>query len=390
MKPTINHDEPRMQRVLKAAPRRASHEFPDQETVDQLGVDLDVDSARLVLRAVSAVVCHGRSRSRMTVYHMLVCLAYLGRQPIERNGVAEPAPYPALPSGGWPQGLDVFRRGAFSSRDLETNWVRARRSSSDPCLPAECALAFVPAVIWPMLATFMAWGPHGVHLRMEWALEAMVHTPTQRQRRRRDQGSPLALQTIKNYQDGAWRLMKVLVEMRSATAAESADELGLLDPWTYVPERLDPRQYGAKDASQDNTGPTVVAAGARLRHLASEARAAQPDRAYIKRRRSLLLALLCFLGGRANELRVVRVEDYLPAHRFRDGREGPALRTYPNKNWSADEAHHNPLPAELARRAALPGTQAQTRPRQRAHERGRLVSGDRRRTRVTRTPATRP
>src|SRR5439155_25837687 len=106
---------------------------------------------------------------------------------------------------------------------------------------------------------------------------------------------------------------------------------------------------GAREAGQDNSGPTIEACAKQLRVLAAEARMTTRRDGYIKRRRALLMAILCLFGGRADAIRNLRVEDYLPDHRYRNGTRGAVLRIFPAKTWDPDQAHYLPLPAEVAR-----------------------------------------
>ena len=331
------------------ASRRVAIELPDQAAVDAAGITLDIETARLVSAAIFRQAARGRSTSRTNLYDTTMGLVFLGRQAIERNGDHDPAPFPDLPTNRWPQGKEVFRRLGITNRDLEGYCRAARQRADDACLPLEWALALYPAAIWPMIATLIRWGPEQVALRMEWAVTTMAETTTQRHRRRRAAGSPLALSTIEHYISGVWQLMDVLLELRSIATTSPVLPLNMLDAWTTKPKRIDARAYGARPADQDNSGPSLDACSKRLKILHSEARVTTHRDGYLRRRRALLMALVCMFGPRADAFLKARIEDYLPQHRYSDGTSGPALRIFPGKTWEPEQAHYLPLPGEIAR-----------------------------------------
>jgi hypothetical protein len=337
----INHNFP--------APRRAATELPDQATLGAAGITLDLESARLVLSALSRQAGRGRSKTRTNLYDTVMGLAFLGRQEVERNGETERAPFPDLPLDRWPQGKDVLRRLGITNRDLEAYFRSTRQRNDDACLPLEWALAFFPPAIWPMIGKLIEWGPERAALRMEWAVTTMAQTTTQRDRRRRPAGSPLSLSTIEHYVGGVWQLMDVLVELRSIASKSPVLPRELLDAWTTKPTRIDARALGARPADQDNSGPSLEACTKRLKTLQAEARVTTQRNGYLKRRRALFMALVCLYGPRADAFLKVCIEDYLPSHRYPDGTAGPVLRIYPGKTWEPDEAHYLPLPDLVAR-----------------------------------------
>jgi hypothetical protein len=331
------------------APCRAATELPDQVTLEAARINLDLETARLVLSALSRQAGRGRSKTRTNLYDTIMGLVFVGRQPIERNGVTEAAPFPDLPVDRWPQGREVFRRLGISNRQLEAYFRAARRGADDACLPLEWALAFFPAAIWPMIAQLIRWGPERVGLRMEWAVTTMVETKTQRNRRRRAAGEPLSDSVIDHYIGGVWQLMDVLLELRSIATNSPVLPLGLLDAWTTKPKRLVARDYGARPAGIDNSGPSLDACSARLKVLQAEARVTTQRNGYLKRRRALFMPLVCMFGPRGDAFLKSRIEDYLPNHVYPDGTSGPALRIFPGKTWEPDEALYLPLPDEVAR-----------------------------------------
>jgi hypothetical protein len=329
------------------APRRAVVELLDQGAVDAAGIDLGLESARLVSCVIFRQAARGRSKTRTNLYDTIMGLVFLGRQAIERNGEAEPAPFPNLATSRWPQAKEVFRRLGFTNRDLEEYCRLARRSADDACLPLEVSLALFPAPIWPVIAKLIEWGPEGVALRMEWAAPAMAQTTTQRNRRRRAAGETLAPSTLEHYIGGVWQLMDVLLELRSIATTSPLLPLEPLDAWTTKPKRIEARTY-ARPANVDNSGPSLQACSDRLKVLRAEAQRTTTRNGYIKRRRALFMELLCLFGAREDAFLNTRVEDYLPRHRYSNGDTGPVLRIYPAKTWDPNEAHYLPLPAQVA------------------------------------------
>jgi hypothetical protein len=78
-------------------PRRAVTELPDQASVDTAGIDLPLDTARLVSCVIFRQAARGRSKTRTNLYDTIMGLVFLGRQAIERNGETDPASFPDLP-----------------------------------------------------------------------------------------------------------------------------------------------------------------------------------------------------------------------------------------------------------------------------------------------------
>ncbi len=118
-------------------------------------------------------------------------------------------------------------------------------------------------------------------------------------------------------------------------------DIAIIDAWTRKPKRINSAALGARESGQNNSGPSIEDCAKRLRELALEARTGHPQ--YLRQRRRLLLSLLCLYGVRADALRTLRVEDYIPTHRFSNGTTGPALRIFPGKSWHRDQPHHLPL-----------------------------------------------
>ena len=102
----------------------------------------------------------------MRIHDTLLGLAFMAREPLDRNGEHDPAPFPDMRLDRWPQGPRVFERLGITHRDLEIYGTKARLHADDAVLPLSWALAFYPAEIWPMIATVIKWGPERMRLRI--------------------------------------------------------------------------------------------------------------------------------------------------------------------------------------------------------------------------------
>lgn len=340
--PQVNHDLER-----GAVLCRAGDQFATQRDVDDIGVNLDLDRARVVLCVLSHLLGKGKSKTRAQLHSGIFGVVYMMRISVTRYGDTTPSPFPNLPLKGWPSGRSAFARLGITYLDLEEAWARGRDRADDACLPLEWILAFFPAMLWQPLATLIAWGPDIAEIRMQEAVRTMAQETTQHDKRRRPSGSHLSKGTIENRITGVWQLFDALLALRAHVAAAPRPTLSLgeLSEWTRKPPRIKSAELGARDSEQDNSGPPIDACTKRLRELAQLARA-KPD--YLRQRRRLLLALLCLYGARVDAIRTTRVEDYLPSHRYPGGQDMPALRVFPGKTWDRAVPHYLPLPPILA------------------------------------------
>jgi integrase len=349
MKPT-NHSNPSASARTAPTPTRASIELRDQAAVDAHGFNLDLAHARIVLTALSWLIASDGSKTRAVTGQMLRAMVIAGSQAIVRYGVEDPAPHPGLPQNGWSDGPVVLRQLGLGSADLTAYWRNARDRADDACMPLEWAIAFVPARFWPVLATFIGWGPDEAFARMRHATITMASQVTTRKRRRRPQGAPLAANTIRSRITATWKLMDCLMSLRTHIKGCPAPTLdvSLLEAWTHKPKRIDVLECGARESEQDNSGPPLEECVSRLKELAAELAAARPNRRYFALRRVVLLSLLVLHGSRVDALRTARIGDYLPDFVFADGVRQPALRIFPAKTWRDDQPHYLALPAQLA------------------------------------------
>lgn len=331
-------------------PTRSLRELPDFERLRLLGIEtLSLDEARVVLVALSLLIAKGRSRSRNKVNVMTSALVAACRVEMVRDGHVEPPALPDLPAEGWPQGVTAFRQLAIDREVLESYWVEARNRADDACLPLEWVLAFAPARLWTAVMALIRWGPLEAAMRVEEAMTVLARTPIRFGTRRRPDGSPLAAGTLETRVDGLWALMQVLIELRGKVQASRNPSLPLelLERWTFKPERIDLEACGAKEARLDTSGPPISDCARLIKHLHLEWQQAPKDRRYRRLRRLLLAAILTLYGPREGALRMLDVDDFIPDFVFRDGERGPALRFYPGKTRSHDDAHIVPLPNEL-------------------------------------------
>jgi integrase len=347
MQHSINHFSPAPADGLPAS-TRACCELPDLTAVRAVGIDLDLESARVVLAIISRLVAAGRSSTRAQIHATMSLLVTVCRQDTHRYGEA---PLPNLPTIGWPMGTTAFERLGITNLELEEYWLDARMGWEDACLPLRWALGFMPAAIWPAIALFANWGPDEAFVRLEAAIKTLARQPARRGGRRKPAGTPLADTTINNRITGIRQLMNVLIDLRTRVAASPNPALTMtpLAKWTHKPPRIEAADYGAKASGQDNSGPPIADATRRLAELSAAVDMAEPQDSYRCTRGRLLLVLLLLLGVRANALRATRVSDYLPEHVFADGERGPALRLFPKKRWRHDQPLILPLPPMVAR-----------------------------------------
>lgn len=333
---------------LLPTPTTARRELPDQAAVDAAEIPLPLEEARLVLVVVSQLVGRGRSKSRAHVHAMLRMLTSACSLPLERDGLVEEAAHPALGEHPWPEGVTALRRLGIDHRKLAEYWASVRKNI-DGSLPLAWTLEFVPADAWPLVATIIRWGPERARLQMEEAVAVLAQTPVRRPTRRRPSGN-ISLGTINHRLSCVWKLFDALVTFRARLSAvdEPVLERDLLEAWAYRPERPDPREFGAKDAGLDGSGPPLASCSRRLKELAADYEAAPRHSRYRRLQHLVLMAILCLFGPRGGALCATRVDDYLPEFSFRDGGRGPCLRIFPGKTKDEDEPYYLPLPSELA------------------------------------------
>ena len=333
------------------APTRASAEFPDSLTLETLGLTaLSLDEARIVACALSAFISAGRSKDRTKVGVMISMLVGVCHVTVVRDGEEQAAALPDLPDGPWPHGRSVFAQLDIDHDQLEAYWRLAKNRADDACLPREWLLAWVPAPLWAALAIVLRWGPYEGGVRAEEATAVFAQTPIHRGTRRRAEGSMLAAGTIQNRVDAFWAVLRAFVDLRAKVESSKRPTLDaeLLRSWATVPDRVDVKACGAREARLDTAGPPIAECSANLRRLFEEWQRARPKWRYRALRRLLLQALLPLYGPRVDALRRLDVADYLPDHLGSDGVRGPILRIFPAKTRDPDEAYLLPLPAEIA------------------------------------------
>lgn len=337
-------------RATTASPTRALRELPNEGALSDQGIELPLDQARLVLCALSHVICAGKAKRRTKVYNLLFTLRFLCAIELETEAGVDAAPHPQLKAAPVPGSDRAMRDAGITHLDLIEYWPTARNRAHDACAPIEWVLAFVPALLWPLVAAVIGWGPERTRARMEEALVQWARTPVARSSRRREEGATLAAGTLKNRTTAVWELIDVLTVLRARAASSPSTSLpfDLLERWTHKPTRPDPEECGAKEAHLDGSGPPLAECSARLRELHTRYKKATPGHNYFAHRRFVVCALLSLYGMREDALRLFRVEDYLPHHVFADGIRSAGLRLFPAKTRALDEAYTLPVPAELA------------------------------------------
>jgi integrase len=331
-------------------PTTARLELPSIEAVRALGLELDLEEARLVLVALSGVIGSGRSKSREKVAQMnRAVTACCGVEGV-RDGELVAAAHPELGEFGWPSGQRALRELGIDHRRLERYWQMARRRATDACLPLAWVLAFVPARLWPAVLSVIAWGPAEAAWRLEETVVAWAQRPLAVTTRRRGPGATLSAGTINTRISGIHNLYAVLVGLRERALAsrDPGLPLALLEPWLAKPARPDVEECGAVWANVDTAGPSLEQAQTLLRRVEAEAAKAPRQSRYLRHRRRLLAGLLLAHGQRIETIHALDVSDYRPAHNFGDGVIGPALIYHPGKTRLVEEEHILALPAELA------------------------------------------
>jgi hypothetical protein len=331
-------------------PTSARVELASVEAVRALGLDMGLDEARLVHVALSGVIASGWSKSREKVAQMNRGVVACCRVEGMRDGELVAAAHPELSEFGWPSGLSAFRALGIDHRVLEKYWQRARRLSTDACLPLAWVIAFVPAPLWPAVLTVIRWGPAEAAARLEDAMVELAQRPVAIKTRRRAADARLSAGTLNTRVTAVHNLFAVLVGLRERALASRNPGLPvpLLEPWSAKPKRPDLELCGAVWANVDTAGPSLEQAQTLLRRLDADVAGAPRRSRYWRLRRRVLAGLLLVHGQRIEAIRDLDVGDYRRSHNFGDGVIGPALIYRPGKTRAADDVHILALPAELA------------------------------------------
>ena len=285
---------------LAWAPTTASTEFPDDDAVRQADIELPLPLARVVLCALSRLICAGTAEQRKAPYNVVQLLRVVGSLPFDRYGASEAPAHPDLVDVTAPEGGTAMKQLGVEAVDLTAYWTSVQHRADDSSLPAEAALAFVPAPLWPLLGSFVLWGPEKAAARVDAALPTVARTPVKRTSRRRPDGSTLAPGTIENRINGVWKLIECLIDLRSAvhTSVTPALDAAFVESWSVKPKRPDVFAAGAVDAGIDNSGPPIEECARRLRELELDYLSARAHSRYVRERRLLLFSLLALYGIR--------------------------------------------------------------------------------------------
>jgi hypothetical protein len=193
---------------------RKSHveyELPDEEALAELGIDLDLAEARLVLATVSRVLVARRSRERRELYSALRFVkAADGTELADEDGSLRPPLLdPArLSSLAVPDTGCALRRLGVEAETLNLAW-ESQPTYPGSCFPARFVCELLPAPSWALVAALVRCGPYEASLRLH--LAAVEHGKTQ------------ALKTLEAQIDETWLLLRGLVAIRSETVARNGE-----------------------------------------------------------------------------------------------------------------------------------------------------------------------
>jgi integrase len=346
----VDYDQNSETPIETPAATCARIELPGVEAVRRLGLEMEVDEARLVATCLSCVIAKGRSKTRNKIAQLTSGLVACCRVEGVRDGVTVPAAHPELAAFGWPAGATALRQLGIDHRTLEGYWARARTRATDACLPLPWLVAFVPAPLWQAVLTLIKWGPAEAGMRLEDAVIELAQQPIAIANRRRPNGARVSAGTINTRVTAVHQLFDAFVTLRGQVAASANSGLPteLLAQWTHKPARPDVELCGAEWARVDTSGPSFEQARTLLHRVHTEVQAAPARSRYLRLRRRTVAGLLLAHGQRVEALRMLNVDDYVPEHNFGDGSTGPALVYRPGKTRAADETHILALPRELA------------------------------------------
>ena len=120
--------------IILPEPRRAADELPDQAAVDAAGINLDLETARLVACVIFRQAIKGRSQSRTMIHDTELGLAFMARERLDRNGEHELAPFPGMHLNRWPQGPEYLSSSASPTASLScTASSPGSRMTTPPC-----------------------------------------------------------------------------------------------------------------------------------------------------------------------------------------------------------------------------------------------------------------
>lgn len=324
----------RQRRCMVSEPvvkRQIQHELPDHETLARFGIQVDLETARLILALASRMIVHGRATHRTGLERALRAIGTaVSAELVDEDGfvvegiLARPAR--ALTPTGRAAGKSVGVTSSAFNRAWDDGPVYVTS-----CLPLKVVLGFLPAHAWPYLEAFIRCGPHEARLRL--SVAASMRGKRMTWKSLDAQMSPL--QTLMDY------LVSLLHDREAANVRRSRAGKPLLeippalDSWTIVPKKLTTSELRSKATGGRRRSTSAIPeelVKARLRELAVaaewgrwEPHAWPLNRNWRALKKLAVFALVSAAAPRVEQLGSLDASDVVLNCRFRDGTLGPAI-----------------------------------------------------------------
>lgn len=288
-------------------------------------------------------------------------LAFYGTTDLVAHDVAGPAPHADLPLTRWPTGsvaaarsgrkpIELYRE--YEERKFNLGWTAT--------LPRETIEHYIPAALWPVVATVMAEGPRIAAERADRALQRYARTAV-RATKRRVAGSP-SPSSVTQMRDAYHRLFDEFVELRRRGLDDPRLEAWTFRPHLDVPEtpstgevRRAPRPEQLREARTVANANVAEALGLEPGEDELEAIRELTDTeigtcaAFTPLRDRATFDLVLFTGARVGAVAALRRSDLVHDHVGvpPDRRRGAAMMLRPGKGWGPDLVRfkHLPVPA---------------------------------------------
>jgi hypothetical protein len=312
---------------------------------------------------VSRLVASSRARSTFTLpQHLCKALTLYGRTGLVRDTHVEPAPYPDLPTKGWPQGETSRRRSGRTPIELHREYENLTFEEGwQATLPPSLLEHFVPQRLWPVVLTVIADGPEVAVERAERALRTFARSSV-RPMKHLPPGPP-ARSSVAAIRDTFHRLFKELVQLRGRGLRAEG-----IEGWTGF-ARLPMPETGSRQ--QDRRAPRPEILRETLARLDQEVAAAlgiEPGadeldavrtmkdtaiatcRAFTPLRDRVAFVLAVMLGARVGALAALRRSDFVEARTGPppEHRQGAAILVRPGKGWGPEVVRPKPIPPGVA------------------------------------------
>jgi hypothetical protein len=218
------------------------------------------------------------------------------------------------------------------SGETIADWWEEAEDAGEYTLGRDRVTPFFPTDGWTPVWELIEGGPAAAKKRVERLCRRWAKGRTSDGNGTRE---PVGDSMIDHYLNAFRRFAREVDEVRKLTA----DELDLDDavssalaqwPISELPELKTPKELGAIEVRRDRTAPEFRAFRRAIKAVSQEAedrlkRKTLEDSAYMYLRNRVLFALIGIFGLRRATIGLLQVKDYIPAHRFSDGTEGPAL-----------------------------------------------------------------